>query len=281
MTFKGKLINSETLLGKAFENKRDKVIISTKAGFLPSSLGAPAQYLIPFLRNTRKLIYPFKKTLKKLSRKNQDFSHAHIRQSIEKSLARLKTEYIDIYLLHNPPADLIAEGEIFNILEELKSEGKIRFYGVSTRSIDDAVLCLDIPGISVLQIEFNLINQEASSKLFPFLEKRQRGIIVKVPLARGLLTENGKVKTGSYSGKLTTMQKANLKNLKMETNKKILPEAAFRFILEHQPVSTLIAGTKSIKHLKENLGIITNPLLNYDALEKIFMSFLTKTPNHS
>jgi aryl-alcohol dehydrogenase-like predicted oxidoreductase len=244
-------------------------------------LSSPAKHLIPFLGNSRKLIIPFKKTLKKISKKNQNFSQEHIRQSVEKSLARLKTDYIDTYLLHNPPSNLIEEREIFKSLEELKTEGKIRFYGISVRSINDALLCLDIPGISVLQIEFNLLNQEAALKLFPFLEMKPKGIIIKVPLARGLLTGNGRVKTGfSHNEKLTARQKINLKNLEKEINKRILPEAAVRFILGHQPVSTIIAGTRSISHLEENLRILSNPSLSNNELEKIFVSFSSEIPNH-
>ena len=58
--------NSESLIGKAFANKRDKIIISTKVGFLPSSLSSHTKYLIPFLGSARKIIMPFKKSLKKL-----------------------------------------------------------------------------------------------------------------------------------------------------------------------------------------------------------------------
>ena len=275
--------NSETLIGKALGNKRDKVIISTKVGFLPSSLSKQAKNFIPILRKARKLILPFKKSLKKLSKINQDFSTNHIRQSVEKSLARLKTDYIDIYLLHNPPANIIREGEIFGILDELKTEGKIRFYGVSANSIEDAVLCLSFPKISVLQIEFNLIHQEAISKLFPFLKEKEIGIIARVPLARGLLTEDGLVKTGSfsYNEKLDAKLKPKIEKLEKEINKKFLPEAAFRFILEHQQVSTLIAGTKSTSHLKENIKILSNPFLTNNNLEKIYTSFLFPERNDS
>jgi len=264
--------NSEALIGKAFRNKRDKVIIETKVGFLPSSLSSRAKFLIPFLGNARKLIIPFKKNLKKLSKKNQDFSRGHIRQSIEKSLTRLKTDYIDVYLLHNPPTKIIKEGEVFKILDELKTEGKIRFYGISAGNIDDAVLCLSVPGISVLAVEFNLHNQEAALKLFPLLENKQMGIVVKVPLARGLLTKNGKVKTGSfsYNEKPDSKYKENLEKLENEINKKILPEAAIRFILEYQQVSTFIVGTRTLAHLKENLGILSNQSLTNDELRKIY-----------
>jgi aryl-alcohol dehydrogenase-like predicted oxidoreductase len=194
--------HSETLLGKAFSEKGSKVIISTKVGFLPSSLSSRTKSLIPFLGNTRKLISPFKMSLKRFSKKNQDFSPEHISSSVEKSLKRLNRDYIDLYLLHSPPAELIEKSAVFKILNDLKNEGKIRFFGVSARTIDDAVMCLHYPEISALQIEFNLLIQEAVWKLFPLLMQKQIGIIARVPLARGLLTSYGKVKTGFTSGKI-------------------------------------------------------------------------------
>jgi len=268
--------HSETLLGKAFSEKGNKVIISTKVGFLPSSLSSHTKSLIPFLGNTRKLISPFKMSLKRFSKKNQDFSPEHISSSVEKSLKRLNRDYIDLYLLHSPPAELIEKSGVLKILNDLKNEGKIRFFGVSARTIDDAVMCLHYPEISVLQIEFNLLNQEAVWKLFPLLMQKQIGIIARVPLARGLLTSYGKVKTGFTMSReaFYKKRKNSLKNLEKEISKKIFPEAAIRFILNHQQISTLITGTKSIDHLKENLKTISNPNLTNEELEKTFSIFL-------
>lgn len=263
--------NSETLIGKAFKNKRDSIIISTKVGFLPSSLSSPAKMFVPFLGKTRKLIYPFKKYLKKASKKRQNFSEGHIRESIEKSLTRLNTDYIDIYLLHNPSAEIIKKGNIFKVLDDLKNEGKIRYYGVSANSIDDAVLCLNFPDVTVIQIGFNLLNRKAESQLFPFLKNNPKGIIARIPLARGLLTGNGKVMTGAYtdSTKFPRELKAKINRFNDVVRKKILPEAAFRFILGYQEVSTLIAGTRSVKHLEENIKSVNEPALSQDVLNEI------------
>lgn len=266
--------NSEILIGKAFQNKRDKIILATKVGFIPSSLSRSVKNLIPFIGSARKLISPFKKSLKRLSKRNQDFSSEHIRQSIEKSLTRLKTDYIDIYQLHNPPADVIKEGHVFKLLDDLKTQGKIRYYGVSAATIDDAVLCLNVPGISSLQIEFNLLHREAAAKLFTLLKRNQRGIIVRVPLARGLLTDKAKVQTGSFScdSNFNSKQTENLQTLQAEMNKKKFPEAALRFILDFPEVSTVIAGTKSVNHLKENLQSLSHPSFTLDEFEKISLS---------
>ena len=260
--------NSESLIGKAFKRKRDKVIISTKVGFLPSSLSTYAKSFVPFLGSSRKFIKPFKRSIKKISKKKQDFSSSHILQSIEKSLKRIRSDYIDIYLLHNPPSKILIEGEIFVLLDKLKVEGKIRFYGVSAGSIEDAVLCLNIPNVSVLQVKFNIIQSEAASKLFPFMGNIKKGIIARVPLARGLLTENGDIKTGFYSIE-KDHDKAKLEILKRELDKINLREAAVRFILQYPEVSTLIIGTRSINHLKENLKLFESPSFMRNKFENI------------
>jgi aryl-alcohol dehydrogenase-like predicted oxidoreductase len=115
--------NSEKLIGKAFKVCRDKVIISTKVGFLDSSLARYARIISPFISPFRRYIVPHKKKLKKISKKRQDFSKQHILQSIEGSLKRLNTDYVDLYLLHNPSADIISQGDVFETLEKSK-EGR-------------------------------------------------------------------------------------------------------------------------------------------------------------
>ena len=264
--------NSESLIGKAFSKQRDKVVISTKVGFLPSSLSAKGKYFVPFLGGARKLITPFKKQLKKRTKKRQDFSTDHIRKSIENSLKRLRTDYSDIYLLHNPPRDIIENQEAFCVLDQLRNEGKIRYYGVSAASIDDAILCLAYPGISVLQIEFNLLNREAAKKLFPLLSAREIGIIARVPFARGYLTPQGKVKTGFFNNESASVIQSNeaAANYAKEINKEIFPEAALKFILNYEQVSTTISGTRSLIHLKQNIDAVENPIINNSELDKIF-----------
>ena len=214
------------------------------------------------------LLNLLKDQFKKISKKKQDFSSSHILQSIEKSLKRIRSDYIDIYLLHNPPSKILIEGEIFVLLDKLKVEGKIRFYGVSAGSIEDAVLCLNIPNVSVLQVKFNIIQSEAASKLFPFMGNIKKGIIARVPLARGLLTENGDIKTGFYSIE-KDHDKAKLEILKRELDKINLREAAVRFILQYPEVSTLIIGTRSINHLKENLKLFESPSFMRNKFENI------------
>jgi len=134
-------------------------------------------------------------------------------------------------------------------------------------------MCLSFPDISVLEVEFNLLNQEAALKLFPYLEKKRTGIIAKVPLARGMLTVNGKVKTGffSYNEELNTIYKSNLEKLKNEINKNILEALHLKESDRDLRCPIQIVSTG---HSKVLIGIKSHRVLdslhpNMDVLSKI------------
>ena len=91
------------------------------------------------------------------------------------------------------------EREVFKILDELKAEGKIRFYGISTNSIDDAFLCLSYSDISVLEIEFNLLNREPRKELFPFLEKKQTRDNCKSSTCKRAVNTEGQGENGALA----------------------------------------------------------------------------------
>jgi aryl-alcohol dehydrogenase-like predicted oxidoreductase len=193
--------NSEELIGRVFKGQRSHVIIASKVGMLPSSLGRIGMILLPILQPVRHVIQPLKDPLRKLSKSRQDFSSKHIKQSIEKSLTRLQTDYLDLYQLHNPPTWVLERGEVFETLEYLKDQGKIRFYGVSARTARDALICLKYSKVSSLQVVLNLVEQEAVEELLPLAEQSKIAIIARVPLARGLLTNGMNVQRRLVSRK--------------------------------------------------------------------------------
>ena len=121
-----------------------------------------------------------------------DLSPPHIRERLTASLKRLKTDYIDLYLLHFydqlTPLPIIAE-----TMEMLKAEGKIRHYGVSNFTIEELRAAVAVGNFSVLQPAYSLINLEAEKALFPFCLVHQIGVMVYSPLHKGLLS-------GKYKG---------------------------------------------------------------------------------
>jgi aryl-alcohol dehydrogenase-like predicted oxidoreductase len=152
---------SEEILGEAFENRRDKVILATKFGMLPHSGRA-----LP-----------------------TDFSIGNIRQSLEKSLKRLRSDYIDLYQFHSPTIDTFENAEIFDFLETLKKEGKIRAYGGSMRSPADAKTAIEKYGLKSTQVNFNLIDHRAvESGLTKTAQENHAGVIARTPLGFGFLT---------------------------------------------------------------------------------------------
>lgn len=119
---------SERLLGRFIKDRRDKVVIITKGGYqiriLPKLLRISATFLF---KERAKYLQNWLRSLEK----EQNFHPKFIKDSLEKSLRRLGTDYIDIFLLHSPPLELLTE-EWWTMLDALRREGKIRYYGFST-----------------------------------------------------------------------------------------------------------------------------------------------------
>ena len=148
---------SETLIGKFLKETRAPVYVATKFGrFSPP--GWP-----------------------------ENFTRAGVRLHTEASLRRLGVEALDLTQLHCLPPDVMARGEIFEHLRELKREGKIRDFGASVESMDEAMVCLQQEGLASLQIIFNIFRQKPIHTLFAEAKKQNVALLVRLPLASGLL----------------------------------------------------------------------------------------------
>jgi aryl-alcohol dehydrogenase-like predicted oxidoreductase len=151
--------HSEALLGSAFAARRDKVVIATKAGYPRFDL-------------------------------DQDFTPAFLRTSLDGSLGRLRTDHVDLFLLHSPPLALLkSDPEILETLRALQREGKIRAWGVSTRAIEDGAPLIDELGVPAIEINLNLMDQRAvDSGLLTLAQQRNVAVIARTPLCFGLLS---------------------------------------------------------------------------------------------
>ncbi|MGI9146786.1 MAG: aldo/keto reductase [Chloroflexota bacterium] len=182
---------SERLVGEAFRHSRDRVVIATKFGYK-----SPAQKLLV------SRIKPFVKPLvARLGLKpkqvhaglrgtvsQQDFSPTYIATAVEASLRRLKTDYIDVYQLHDPPADVLERGEFVEALELLRQQGKIRHWGVACQQPEDALVCLKYPSLASVQVGLSVLEQVALDGAIPRAAERGTAIIARQVFASGLLT---------------------------------------------------------------------------------------------
>ncbi len=151
---------SETLIGRFLKETkaRDKVFVATKLG-RRGDPGWPA-----------------------------NFTRTVIRQHTEDSLRRLGIDALDLTQFHCIPPEVLKRGEVFGWLDELKREGKIKAYGASVEAMDEAVWCCAQPGCSALQIIFNIFRQKPIHTLFDAARRSGVALIVRLPLASGLLS---------------------------------------------------------------------------------------------
>jgi aryl-alcohol dehydrogenase-like predicted oxidoreductase len=107
---------------------------------------------------------------------------------IDRSLRNLEVDTLDLVQLHCPPTDLYYHQEVFESLDTLKAQGKIRDYGVSVERVEEALKAIEFPGVVSVQIIFNIFRQRPAELFFQEAKKRNVAIIARVPLASGLLS---------------------------------------------------------------------------------------------
>jgi aryl-alcohol dehydrogenase-like predicted oxidoreductase len=192
---------SEALIGRAFRGQRDRVIIASKAGYCLPKRRRLAARLKPLLRPAIRLLKIRRQRLPASVRGSiaQDFSPEYLRKAVEGSLRRLHTDYLDLFQLHSPPADVVERGEWEPALEALKRAGKIRYYGVSCDTVEAGLAALRYSGVSSLQFTLSLLEQRVALALLPVVRANGVAGIARECLANGLLAKKAnEVDLGAY-----------------------------------------------------------------------------------
>ncbi len=257
---------SEAVLGEAFRHNRDKVVIASKVGYrLPAQRNLAAR-VKPLLRPLVRSMGIKRENLPQIVRGaiSQDFSRGYIVRAVEGSLARLKTDYLDLYQLHSPPNAVLQDGEVFETLEWLRGSGKIRYYGVSCETVDDALVCLRYPGIASLQIRFSLLDQQALNEAIPQAAARGVAVIARECFAGGLLTRSldalrledcildpveREAKRRQIAGYATLAEQSGCS----------LARLALHFVLTTEGISTTLLGMRTSAHVLDNLASLEAP----------------------
>ncbi len=225
---------SERILGRALAGRREHVVLSTKGGWWYVD-GAP--YC--------------------------EFSLIYLCRAVEASLQALRTDFIDLYHVHDPDIETIRTGGIFEFLARMKQAGKIRFAGVSIDTVEQGLLCIESGCVDVIQIYYNVLDQRPDPWLFEAARMAGVGTVIKAPLARGLLS--GKYGKGScFQGadfragwqKDGRLQRALAQVAMVEAivgdRSPTLAQTALRFVLSHPAVSCVIPGAKTPEQAEGN-----------------------------
>ncbi len=211
----------------------------------------------------------------------KNFAPDYLRFACEQSLKRLETDYIDLYQLHNPSAEEMKSGEIFQTLTKLKEQGKIGHIGVSVHREEEALAALKNSRIESLQLIFNALDQRMSVNVFDAAKAKGVGILAREPLACGLLT--GKYFADAvfpkgdhrrrYSAEKMKSDIQKIEKVKAVLGEKPLSVAALAFVLAHEAVSCVIPGAKTPEQVKTNLKAAREKVLTPDevtAIRKLF-----------
>ena len=125
----------------------------------------------------------------------EGYNRVNLTAFVERSLSNLEVDALDLVQLHCPPTEVYYMPETFGVLDELVGAGKIRHYGVSVEKVEEAIKALEYPNLQSVQIIFNLFRHRPANLFFEQAQKKNVGILARVPLASGLLT--GKLTPGS------------------------------------------------------------------------------------
>jgi len=115
------------------------------------------------------------------------YSRANLTRFVEDSLRKLDMEALDLVQLHCPPFEVYYMPEVFEAMDHLVHQGKVRHYGVSVEKVEEAIKAMEYPGVATIQIVFNMFRQRPAELMFKLAKRKGVGIIARLPLASGLL----------------------------------------------------------------------------------------------
>lgn len=229
------------------------------------------------------------------------YSLTDMRDSIRRAQDRLKRDVIDLIQLHCVPTSVVRHGEIFDWLRTVQQGGLINHFGASVETLEEAFLCTEQEDIASLQIIFNLFRQRPIEKLFDVVSEKNIGIIVRLPLASGMLS--GKYTKDTHfaesdhrnynkDGKAFSVGETfsgipfdkgldlveQIKTHKPETMN--MAQFAMRWILDHDAVTSVIAGASSVEQVAQNVSVSSLLPLPPETHKELFDFYLENIEQH-
>ncbi|MFW6318878.1 MAG: aldo/keto reductase [Bacillota bacterium] len=232
----------------------------------------------------------------------EEYNETNIRRFINDSRKSLDVETLDMVLLHCPPTNVYYNPEVFRLLDQLKKERLIKHYGVSVEHVEEGLKAMQYEGVEAIEIIFNMFRLRPSELFFEQAKKHNVGVIVRVPLASGLLTgkfdkdttfnegdhrtfnRHGEAfdKGETFSGVDYEIGLKAVHALKKYFNTDNLTPIALKWILAFDAVSTVIPGASRAEHIINNAKVLNMDPLSKADIEKVKEIYETyiKDPVH-
>jgi aryl-alcohol dehydrogenase-like predicted oxidoreductase len=252
--------HSEQLLGKLRKERSEKFHVATKAG----------RRLNPHVAS--------------------GYNRENLTAFVERSLKNLQMEALDLLQLHCPPTEVYYTPEVFDILDDLMKQGKLLNYGVSVEKVEEALKAIEYPNLKTVQIIFNIFRQRPQDLFFSEAQKRNIGILARVPLSSGMLTgkmtRESTFQAGDHRqynrhgesfdrGETFSGLDYEIGLQAVEELRALVPEGmsmtqmALRWILMSPAVTCAIPGAKRPAQVEENVAAADLPPLSDEAMSRI------------
>lgn len=238
---------NEKIVGKALKGRRDQVIVATKVGNRWEE-GRDGWYWDP--------------------------SKKYIKEEAKQSLQRLGIDYIDLYQLHGGTIEDPIE-ETIEAFEELKQEGYIRYYGISSIRPNVIRRFVEESSITSVMMQYSLLDRRPEEEMLDFLYKHEVGVLARGPLAKGMLSAAGSLKIQdkgkdgyldySYDDLVTMSEQLH----DFATATRNMNALALQYVLKHPALTSAVFGASTIDQLEENLGFVNSETIDEEAFQKL------------
>lgn len=227
---------SESIMGEAFHDRRNKVILSTKCKHFKDDKGCIPSY--DLLKNI-------------------------IETSLKESLGYLKTNYVDVFMLHQADLEVLNNEDVKEIFTKLKDSGKVRAIGASTYSTEETKKAIE-KGWDVIQLSFNLMDQRQGQN-FQYAKDNGVGIVIRSVLMKGLLSDKGR---GLHPALQDVENHIKKYHGILTDDIKEISTLATKFALSFNEVSSVLVGIDRPEYLDKALFAVLGKLLDQTALSK-------------
>ncbi|MES2179877.1 MAG: aldo/keto reductase [Gemmatimonadota bacterium] len=252
--------HSERLIARLLRERSEEIIVATKSGRrLPAQIAS-------------------------------GYNRANLTAFVERSLDNLGVDRIDLLQLHCPPSEVYEMPEVFGILDDLVTAGKLRFYGVSVERVDEALRAIEHEGVQSVQIIFNMFRLKPADAFFAAAARRRVGILARVPLASGLLSGRLRADTEFAASDHRVFNRFGAAFDRGETFSGVdydtglraaeelralvppgatLAQLALRWILSFPEVTAAIPGAKTERQVADNIRSAELPPLSADTMASV------------
>lgn len=265
---------SEKAVGRVVRSRSERIYVASKCG----------RYINPHV--------------------NEGYTPEVLQKYVEDTLKRTGLETLDLIQLHCPPTEVYYRPEIFELFDRLKMQGKILNLGVSVEKVEEALKAIEFENVTAIQIIFNVFRQRPAELFFKEAAKKNVGVIVRVPLASGLLTGKFNKNTSFDSGDHRNFNRKgeafdkgetfsgidyNLGLQAVDELKRLFPDVqnlapiALQWILNFKEISCIIPGASKEEHIDSNLSVYKqNPLTEekFEAMNEIYTRLIKPHVHH-